>query len=160
MGREMAEWRTGGLAERPRCRISLWHVLYLLRVDVLLMASIHRTAHSGTKQAPRAKWLAQTAEATHRHSPLGVRPSVRPPARLGGTSSQPDDGCSIACVRRRVRACVPRCICNSWQHVQHKNILKWFLLIHLHRFGLHFSSRFSVFASRFSLLPAIRPANK
>lgn len=97
--------------------------------------------HRSTKQASRAKWLPQTAKATHGHS----GPS-RSPHQSGASfpylvSRIPKTVAAslLACVRRWVRACVPPCICNSWQHVQHKNILKWFLLIHLHRFGLHFS---------------------
>lgn len=93
--------------------------------------------HSSTKQASRAKWLPQTAKATHGHS-SPCRPAVQ---RVLSVSRIPKTVAAslLACVRRWVRACVPPCICNSWQHVQHKNILKWFLLIHLHRFGLHFS---------------------
>lgn len=99
--------------------------------------------HRSTKQASRAKWLPQTAKATHGHSGPSPSPhqSARPFRISCPVSRIPKTVAAslLACVRRWVRACVPPCICNSWQHVQHKNILKWFLLIHLHRFGLHFS---------------------
>lgn len=121
----MQQW-AGGTAERPRCRISLWHVLYLLRVDVLLMASFHciealsrPPGQNDCRKPPKRPTDTAVRPAVHTSPARPFRISC-PVSRIPNTVA----ASLLACVRRWVRACVPPCICNSWQHVQHKNILK------------------------------------